>query len=41
MELSQKGPENFTEYGYSIINSNLKTEFNEFEKLLVRILILH
>ncbi len=36
MELSQKGPKNFTEYGYSIINSNLKTEFNEFEKLLVR-----
>ena len=36
MTLSQKGPKQFNDYGYSIINSNLVTEYNSFEKLLVQ-----
>ena len=36
MILAQKGPKNFNDYGYSIINSNLKTEHNSFHKLLVQ-----
>ena len=36
MKLALRGPKNFNEYGYAIINSNLKTEYNSFEKLLVQ-----
>ena len=36
MQIAQKGPKELNEYGYSIINSNLKIEYNSFERLLVQ-----